>query len=84
MCMSYLFFEDEHIATLGLTTVLQTIQSGVDVQDIQVLGTHITRVLGPNNFVLMNIEALEAHLIVVRAAVPLLIRSNHTIAVSSV
>lgn len=82
--MYYLFFEDEHIATLGLATVLQTIQSGVNVQDVQVLGTHIAGVLGPNNFVLVDVEALEAHLIVVRAAVPLLARSDHAIAVSTV
>lgn len=82
--MYYLLFKDEHVAAVGLAAVLETIQSGVDVQHVQILGTHVAGVLGPDNFVLVNVEALEAHLIIARATVSLLARPDRAVAACTV
>lgn len=75
----FLLLEDEHVAALGLAAVLEAVQSGVDVQHGQELGAHLARVLGPDDLVLVDVEALEAHLIVARAAVPLLARADRRV-----
>lgn len=82
--MYYLFIEDEHVAPLGLAAVFQAVQSGVDVHHVQVFGAHITGVLGPDDFVLVDVEALETHLVVARIAVPLLAHSARALTVRTV
>lgn len=77
----YLLFENEHVAALGLAAVLEAVQPGLDVQHVQVLGAHVEGVLGPDDLVLVDVEALEAHLVVARAAVPLLARPDRALAV---
>lgn len=83
LSMRYLFFENEHVAVLGLAAVFQAIQPGVDVQHVQVLGAHVAGVLGPDDLVLVDVEALEAQLVVARAAVPLL-ASDRAVAIRTV
>lgn len=81
---SYLLLEDEDVAALGAAAILEAVQPGVDVQHAQVLGAHALRVLRLDNLVLVDVEAVEARLIITRrapAAVPLLVRRDHGVRV---
>lgn len=80
----FLFFKDKHVAAIGFTAILETVLPGLDVQNVQELGTHDARVLGSDNLVPVDVEAVETHLIVARATVPLVARPDRAVAISTV